>query len=341
MRGLRRGQAATEMAVSVIFIIPLVLYTIFLDDLLHYKLDLMEAVTMAPWDSTVIDYEKAKTNGTAGAELVNGTSSPAKFVRLNWCDHTTAYNSYDGNYDCDEGVHHKALAAHACWIVAQPDGENQVQCSVDNEAGKEPFANAIPGLGTAGLADEMNAGGMVSCTARLGVVNYFLWDKMFMMFSKADLSNKNRFGTAGQLANDVHGDATGQSSVWLLERQHAAVITDTWALTTRDAVQPGGPPSPTSNSLYKRVDKATSKIPPIAGLAYGAMLIGKQLLSPLALIDGPMGHTLTTTSMAWTPNLPPMPPSNNFYASPWRPVKVQDTYNARGQYYMGLQQPPN
>jgi hypothetical protein len=53
-----RGAAAVETAVTMIVLVPLIFYTLFLEDMLAYKLENQEPGIVAAWDYTTNDYMK-------------------------------------------------------------------------------------------------------------------------------------------------------------------------------------------------------------------------------------------------------------------------------------------
>ncbi len=215
-RRTARGQAVVELAVSMLVIVPTFMYIFFLDDALRAKLDMIEAVITAPWEYARVNFEE----GAAG-------SATRSAVRLGWCDHTTAYNSYDRGYDCAESVHHVAHAAHQCWMT---QGGKQVTCEV------KPAEYKLQGTLTASSAhDSWTKGGSVRCSARLGVINYFLPQKLFTEFTDEEITD------AEKRHGDVHGNyGLATASHILLEEQSAGLVVDTWALGKMERIDSGG-----------------------------------------------------------------------------------------------------
>ena len=106
----RRGGATVELAVLMIVLIPSILYTMYLEDLLFYKFDLEETVVSTPWDFSNHDYRKKKGNEITG--------SVRQAAMQTFWDHTSAWNSYENpNYDAKETIHHQSMAAHQCWLA--------------------------------------------------------------------------------------------------------------------------------------------------------------------------------------------------------------------------------
>ncbi len=257
----RRGAAAVELSVTMVLLVPLILYTLFLEDLLQYRLDSQEPTITAGWDYITNDY-------------MRGRKDIGRLNRLKFCDHTVAFDSFDVGYDCngmsaggtgDEdtgsggpGVdvtggggdgsakgHHQAGAAHQCWIVP---GADQVRCSIDKQAG----ARAMIGVTAATLYQESswNKGGLVTCKDKLGVMNYMLPMKFMEWAGKNDVSSKGR-NSAGAGANatfsqidaatndnSVHGDAKIGENAWILREETFAVMADPWALNDIEDVDP-------------------------------------------------------------------------------------------------------
>lgn len=323
-----RGQAATELAVLSIVLIPLILYVLFLDDLLRYKLDLAEAVFSSPWDYTVANYEKQLPQQSAGDDAPNAIDN---MIRNTYCDHTSAYASHDEGYDCDDSRHHVALMAHQCW---ETQGSQEMRCTVDN---RDLGASQIGLLITRGTVDEVNKyGGQVTCTARLGVLNYFLPQKVLSQFSNVDTTR------VSMRSGDVHSAASSAGSdQYLLESQTMSLLVDTWAMTTVADVD-------RNNSSGVLVDRAKGSYSSIAaGIAVGPFalqLVSKQLLSPQALFElGAFGDdTILNPNFNFKTKSPPE--DNDAYFSPWRDDdqnRVEKSANQRGDHYWGLEQIPN
>ena len=72
-----RGQAAVELAVSLIIIMPLVFYSLFLADLTAYRLDQSEAVYSTSWDFMMHNYNK----GPPKVASRDGTTSTGRWAR--------------------------------------------------------------------------------------------------------------------------------------------------------------------------------------------------------------------------------------------------------------------
>jgi len=274
-----RGAAAVEMAVTTIVLVPLVLYTLFLEDLLYYKLESQEPGIVATWDYATNDYMKGDLKDVGGLN------------RLKYCDHTAAFDSYNQGYDCNgqplggaagesggagnggggsldisggggggEGTgHHMAGGAHQCWIVP---GADQLRCYLDKSGGQSMVASTSSSL--VYLNSDWNKGGIVNCRARLGVMNYMLPNKVWgLMGTAANQGNgvalsggkgRMREGQTftqidnGISDNSVHGDAkvaNAAANSWILREEHLYMLHDSWALNDIDKVDPGtGAPAP-------------------------------------------------------------------------------------------------
>ena len=211
MRRLKaRGQAVLEMSLLLIVMVPIIFYTLFLDDLLRYRVDMLEAVVSSPWDFTAIDQQK------------NNGGNVAQFERHAWCDHTYTYNSYDVDYECDSdpsnanggaGRHHKAFTAHVCWLV---EGGQQIECSTNSDTGKIDD-NA-----------KYNGGGVTTCSARAGVFNYFIVQQ-----AMAGFTNMNNLTEAEHMSGAVHDHfGAASANIFMLEKQQFAILHDDWATKT-------------------------------------------------------------------------------------------------------------
>ncbi|MFZ5471719.1 MAG: hypothetical protein ACOZIN_20010 [Myxococcota bacterium] len=320
MRRRVRGGATVELAISMIVLIPIFLYALFLDDLLRYRLDLQEAVVSSPWDFTTQSYQP---------------SAPAlwdvqHFNRLSWCDHTSAYNSFDESFECEDQNHHQAVGAHVCWLT---QGSKQVTCQLSKNEGK--FAGLIPGA----IHEEFNRGGFYQCSARVAVLNYLLPQTLFSEFSQTVMTDRKKMSGA------VHSEGSGAAAgdVYLLDSQEFGLVTDTWALNTtqdRTVAEDG--------LLYDRVNKAYTTNPQAdAPLKVFALLLSgqKELLSPalLAWWDDPSKPNVSILHGSTTKAPPPARieqegGQGSYHATPWKDWSSDEheaTWNGRGGYYMG------
>lgn len=287
-----------ELAVTMIALVPLLLYTLFLEDLLIYNLDWQEAIVTPAWDALSIDYPTLGQPSEAAAR-VQGVA------RRVFCDHTSAYDSYDKQFDCADERHHKALAAHQCWLA----GGKQVTCGVNPEVG----------LVEESYRPRFSRGGLLSCTARLGVQNYFIVQR-FLSFgdeltrttkfsgdvhanaSSANSGNAWVFGgqggsasggeeegapgTAGEEGNDLPQGTTSSDDFF-------AVLHDSWALNHLVTILPDDPHPWQGHPLYDRVEHyyysgriVASAQPAVdAADAFGNRLVQLRALSQSATTD--------------------------------------------------------
>ncbi len=333
-----------ELAILMLVLVPVFMYTLFLNDLLRHQLMGQAAVVSTPWDWHALNYERFDRSrnvdpAIAKAQVQNRQSqaagprtgnSPAVYARLTWCDHTAAYNSYDPNFDCNDSGHHKALAAHACWDTQLAQ---EVSCGVDAETG----AGYTDLLGMInGLKGSTHKGGEIYCSARVGVLNYFLPQKLFGQFSSVDTTR------AKKLSGDVHGHR-GESSAntYPLTMDTFSVLHDPWAMATVENVNPDG-----RNLLQRRVNSiywtTMGQVAYAASLLYLGRAIQAQLIGPQALIpaDTLMSDNLMEANVAFrtTNGNAAAFRIDNHYPSPWldwnnNPVRA--TWQARGTFYMG------
>jgi hypothetical protein len=300
-----RGQAVVELAVSMLVIVPTFMYVLFLDDLLRAKLDLEEAVITAPWEYARVNFEE----GAAGSSLRSA-------IRLGWCDHTTAYNSYTRSYDCDETHHHVAMAAHQCWLT---EGAKQVSCSVDKDFGKQQGLLTLDQVHS-----EYTQGGLVRCSARLGVINYYLPQRLFEEFSNVEMTRTEK------KEGNVHDSGRNLAirSHYLLEEQQAGLVVDTWALGKMERIDSGG-----SGNLKDRVNKVYQTYGGIGaamGMQFYMNILRNDVVNMSLLADG-MGDNPIDANIAFDPDN-----AGNFnedmHGSPYD--------YTRGDHYMGAQQRP-
>ncbi len=262
-----RGAAAVEMAITMVVLIPLIFFALFLEDFVYYRLNGQEPLIAAAWDHVTPDYMTT-------APDVGGMN------RLQYCDHTAAYDSYQQQFDCDgpsggatagggysvTGAggklgHHHATGAHQCWL----GGGQQIECSIDKSGGMEIVAgDAMTGF----FASDWNRGGIANCSAQLNVFNWIIPQGISQgggwLWSKKKLTNHTQYGKKGggsragekgwsdeySLA-DAHTDGEGiqasdyqethgedDTGSWLLSMEKHAMLVDPWALTHIDPVKP-------------------------------------------------------------------------------------------------------
>lgn len=335
-----RGAASVETAISMIIIIPVFMYALFLDDLLRYAADVQETVTSTPWDFTTQDYnqpnEKGLKNVGATAPAGGGTAVQ-HLARLMYCDHESSGDSYNDSQDCDALDHHegRAVSGHVCWLNS---GAHQVTC--------EAVDTSVGSLG--GQYDdykgEFGTGGLFQCHAKAVVENYLMPKTFLQKFSQVDMSKENWKDASG----DIHSNAVAgtNDTAYYLAQQDFAIITDTWALNDSPesgvdlAVEPGTKSGP----VYDRVNNVYSGNTGYTyfntmNTTFRTALFAKNLLIP-GVGDNPA-----------TPNVSTPPPgqstqeidqdeggSQNYFSTPWQDGAgdaYRETYDARGDFYMG------
>jgi hypothetical protein len=238
----RRGGAAVELAVLCLILVPLIMYAIFLGEMFQMKLNGQEAAVQAPWDFTLVDFSNP-------SKKVEHDGAIARQSRRTYCDHSAAYNSYSISYDCQDDNHHTSFTAHECWLTKPGQ---QVQCNITDR----PLTGSGEMMGV--ISGSFPSGGVVGCSSRLGVMNYYLPNKFLENFTTVNVSEKRRMtsrwagqgggggGGGGGGAEDAHGDAknntgpgngggSGGSSASLnffsLGRTEVRMMTDSWAVT--------------------------------------------------------------------------------------------------------------
>lgn len=361
----RRGAAAVEMAVSMIFLVPLIMYMFFLQDMLAMKLNGQEAAIQAVWDYSVLDMSGQQVSYFDGS---GGSSQVGKMNRWTYCDHSSAYDSYDVQHDCNDQGHHKPMSAHECWVGTDPGKYGgQVRCSNQGE----PLGTASVPAGAKGNAQ----GGVVECRSRLGIMNYYLPNKFLTTFRKGDGfsmntdasgTQKQRFqsrwatgngggsgsttalpGGGGQ--DNAHGDKdqlhpageeSNGSNYWRLNWTYNQMLVDAWALGLEGGDQDAASIDPNSPSgpLYDRVQAA---YPGAAfgamAMAYGGQLVSDSMLNPIALLDG-QGDNLMSAQAAFKAKDQPQQFNNSHWAAQGGDQRVQQTYNNRQDGYFGFNQ---
>lgn len=326
----RRGQAVVELAILMVVLVPLILYTLFLQDMLVYQLDWQEAIVTPAWDALPYDYMR-RSNVRWDVQHYN---------RLTYCDHTAAYDAYPTG-DCDDITHHKALTAHQCWVV--PGGQ-QVTCSLESDVGAQVDATVFGATG-------LNGGGLLHCTARLGVMNYFLPQKVFGWASEAEITDRGRYYDD----SDVHDDAAHgfAENHWILGDRFPdsfGVLHDSWSMSALATIDPTASAPGPGNRLYERVEpyysQATSRTGATArAQSLAASLARDELLSPTAALrDDALGDNPATPSLAYREDDPtrafqaaPRGGGVN-YASGYVDQRQADTYESpdRDDAYFGV-----
>jgi hypothetical protein len=220
----------------MVAMIPLIMYSLFLGDLLNYRLNQDEAVYSTPWDFAAIDYRHSKILPPTQAELdsLDPDQTPPtsmfqwvnKWNQYTYADHSTANNNYGGGRDdLDSLVHHQALASHQCWLTS---GAEQITCAMDADA--DGIGDVDPGFSflTRGPAGNRHGGGVTRCRARLGVQNYFLPQRFLQSFSKEDMAGETKVGKRFMAGSNVHTNAPSDS--YKFPEGVFSVMHDSWAL---------------------------------------------------------------------------------------------------------------
>ncbi|RKG57805.1 hypothetical protein D7V80_39260 [Corallococcus sp. CA054B] len=348
-----RGAASVEMALSMIVLIPIFMYALFLDDLLRYSLDAQEAAVTTIWDFTTQDYTKAlKQSGGGGTGPQGGSSNVQHNARLTYCDHESGIDRPDvmsgSNYaDCEDTDHHLAVVAHVCWMNSNA---KQVTCEApDNGAGS--LGGGIAGQ----YRSQFSNGGLIQCSARAVVENYLLPEEFLPEFSKNEkLTKKNwkQEGVAQVHENAQQGTGGEDGNAYFLKEQRMAIITDTWALTEDADISP----SDSSGEMYARTELVYTKVQPGYQSMRGNMqdfrsALTEDLLDSMMLYafeDSPEDPYLSIhphlANMQTPANTVNQEGSTRYFNQEWRDWdndKNQDTYkhSDRGEWYMGCKDP--
>jgi hypothetical protein len=356
--GKQRGAATVETAISLILVLPIVMYAILLIDLLNHHLDLQESALTSVWDYAFLNYQGNYTN----EQMDDVKNQVQRQNQLMWCDHTSAYDSYDKHYDCSEEVHHTELGARACWLndatVAGADKSvAQVTCTANKDVASDVQRDLIGPT----FHNAFTKGGMFTCRAQMYAMNYFVPQKLFVnsdgtqAFSQTVLTDRERFD-----GDNVHsaGSGAGTGDVFVYPRETYALLTDTWALAVVQDELPGERHT-TANPrpLQRRTQHVFNTQPeygPFAA-AVGEFMtqaeVSQQLLLPGNMLSGGGSNPL------WA-NVALRPTSNggngainsvsqegtprNYNSTPWRDWssdRYRRTWQARGKNYMGCRSP--
>ncbi len=330
------GAAAVEMALSLIVLVPLMFYTLFLDDLLRFRLDAQEAALSTVWDTVNLDYSQAPKIGSSEDDKEG--DKVGKMARLQFCDHTSAYDSFDEAYDCEGDRHHVAVSAHVCWMVGEA---KQVSCwGPDKSVGTASDSTA------SGFGGQFTKGGMITCSARAAVLNYLLPQHFLQEFERGvEVTDKDKF------KGSVHSNAgtANSQNAFLFGTERLAILTDTWALLDVPDLAPTSNNGQKKGPIYDRVANIYQGNPMYGLFAADATSFISQGYSDMLMpglqfiADNPL--TPNVSIAAGTDSSPPPPISirqssgtGSYYATPWLDWdqnRPQSTWNARGKYYMG------
>ncbi|MDC0711808.1 hypothetical protein POL68_25285 [Stigmatella sp. ncwal1] len=328
----QRGAASVEAAVSMIVIIPVFMYALFLDDLLRYAADVQETVTSTPWDFTNQNYAHSGEGGNAQDGTKGGLASVQHNARLMYCDHESSGDSYDHSTDCDGENHHNALSGHVCWLNGNAE---QVTCALDSSVG------ALKDSGFKTYKDAFSKeGGLYQCHAKAIVENYLMPETFLQKFSKVDLSNENWKGKGGIHDNAQKGDGT---TAYYLDRQQFALVTDTMALTYAEG---GGDldvkPEDYEGDVYDRVKNVYDDNDAVQQGLDAAETFGENLNQDL-LDSAPYGDlkqpkVSTPPRKSVKQSITEDKGSTDYFATPWNDGagdRHRKTGEARGNNYMG------
>jgi hypothetical protein len=323
-----RGAAAVETAILMLVLVPLIMYTLFLEDVLFYRLDLAESVFSSTWDFHHHDYRHQ-----ADDQIQYNTQHNN---RLTFADHTSVWNTYqDQAWDTDNGhaEHHQALTAHQCWLAK---GGKQVTCGIDQSVGG----------GIAGEFSSLNHGGQAKCHAILGVENYFIPQQFMQWWAKQDMTGQDRWtAESGQAV--IHDNA--RQDPYVFPEEYFSVMADSWALnfiksgsgdlssghSGADQLNPDSHPSNQGNEFTTWVDIPYSErldmLQPAKDFAQRAT--SQKILSDKVTQDGP-GDDLDTLPLAW--KVDPVRAFNSHGASGWQDQRHSQTQGVQQDTYMGV-----
>lgn len=347
-----RGAAMVEMAISMLLIIPIFLYALFLDDLLRYRLNQQEAVVSTLWDFTVQSYDHPLPTYSPGLDP-GGATQVQRNSRLMFCDHESGlehYNSSDKQTgemtDCSSTEHHKgtAVVAHECWLNGNA---HQITCEQPDGA----VGALSDSLWRKVQSGEHANGGMFSCSGNLIVENYLLPRSFLQEFAgKENTLSKEKWDDDGN-AHDNAKKGTAQTAYYF-DKDQFALVADSWAYAATQQIRPGEKGASGDDKLFWN-DTQTAFTQNAAYLPYKGLAeaFATQLVSQ-GLLDPMYGPTFTAGDNPTTPNVsigPAKAPSakvkqdsgdRSYFSSPWKDWSqdaYQGTYNARGDHYMGCQ----
>lgn len=251
-RRSQRGAASVETALSMILVLPIVLYAILLTDLLQHQLDLQESALTSPWDYAYLDYQgpQQPSNGFTVRPSTQA-NDVQRANQLMWCDHTSAYDAYDKATDCDSEAHHTERGARVCWLNDASQGGDksvsQITCTSD-----DGVATGFPDPTAQIFHGQYTQGGMYSCRAQAYAMNFFVPQQLFGGdFSTVDLTDRQRYADNASVHGAGGSAVTGD--VFVYPAEEYAVLTDTWALGPVQDELPGqmdGPLQERTERIY-------------------------------------------------------------------------------------------
>ncbi len=243
------GGAAAEFAVLVFVLGPLWMFTMFASDAVQHLMDVQEAVITTTWDLSQVQYggNVEPDPDEDNPDALDPIQATVKMSRLQFADHDSSFinegNISGGKFNGD--AHHVNAFAHTCWCNGgggscdaagqtnhtDRSQSHQVYC---RKTGKNKVIST-----TLTFNAMFNRGDIYECAAKGWLFNYALpetfvsgipGNERIPLFNKRKRSD----GIDNKTAH-VQGDSTAD----LLLREHAAIMTDPWAITELKRIDPG------------------------------------------------------------------------------------------------------
>lgn len=241
---LQRGAAATEMALLMIIIVPLLMFVSFAGDAVYHQLEVQETVITTVWDfSTTRFGSVSNASASSGTSIAGGSmtsaDSLAGYNRTQYADHDSSYSNNtrvnQGNWMNEE--HHTNAFGQVSWCdgtecrntspYSNMTSGQQVFCRINRGGKADKFSMDVIG-GTAQL-NKYSEGGVVECWAKGWLMNYILSDTFISDFPGA---NKTKLFNKKLHDGNVHQEhATGgqNATADILLRYRAGMLVDSWA----------------------------------------------------------------------------------------------------------------
>ncbi|HEY3447299.1 MAG TPA: hypothetical protein VGK67_13090 [Myxococcales bacterium] len=292
------GGAAVEFAVLIFVLGPLWMFTMFASDAVQHLMDVQEAVITTTWDLSQMQYGGKDDPDVDGAVAMS---------RLQFADHDSSFineaSISGGKFSGD--AHHVNAFAHTCWCNGGGDGtcdsasqtdhtdrsrSHQVYC---RKTDKDPYLAT-----TMTFHSQFNKGAVYECAAKGWLFNFALPDKFvggipgnerIPLFSK----RKRSGGTA-----HVEGDSGATAD--LLLREHAAILTDPWAITELKDIAPG------SDHMVPTVDAGDTNSRYYDRAQWQFYLGGPWLIQP-GIYTAQFALKALTNKILICPSIPPLP----------------------------------
>lgn len=244
------GGATTELAILLLILVPLTLYSFYLQSALYHQLEVQETVISTVWDYSTRSWVKEVYEDPL--HEVDG------YNRVTFADHTSTFVDErrvipkPAMSKQSEAEHHNQAFAHVCWCdgKSEPDcGSHGSEATHDQKdyddrteaqqvscANKKNAGSSLYFLDTNFNVPWFHIGythpqaGVVTCWAKGWLYNYVIGPPQSTLSQRGGEYTELTFrggDTSGQ-GKAVH--SIGKSGTNILLRDRAALMVDTWAI---------------------------------------------------------------------------------------------------------------